>query len=329
MCLLASVAAEHRSFRHDIHIPIVVETLLYESASRSVLTACDLIVCNQSGARVDLFLTHPDDVEGWLATEDWFPELWDRPTADERMTLLRQIYGKYCHLDPPTRTLHFVNPVTCPIGAHDLPAAKPAHALSYRPHDGSFKVDTEYLDSASCYRGANRMRQYPNGTGGPRPFSAFRFNLGPNARVFFRLTTVIRHDAYNRLVDHPGGRATFDVVGPEQVLGRLDRDVPNDAQVARPFQEFSAQLREGHVEPQHYHIIIAQAGPADPGQRYNRLVGLRGTSPTIRELYVLDDNARNRALWFDAVSADFRMVLRYLDRPGTDLTRQHFCGRHM
>lgn len=325
MCFLASLAHDYKDLRRSVRVPILVETLLCESAARQVLVGCDLIVENRANGPADLFLTHPGDVEGRLATEDWFNT--ERPAPDERVVLVQQIYGKYWGLNVEERTLHFVNPVECPVGGHAL--GPPANALSFRPPrvlPRCPELAPAYVLPEAPYFGTYPLKRFPEAPDGGRPFSAFCFNLPPRSQVFFRLTAVLAGDAYTRLVDRPGG-TTFDVIGPDQVLRRLDRDLTGHTGVAQPFEDFYGDLRAGHVEPEHYHVIIAQPDDANPQKRHNRLVGCRPTSPAVRELYILHDGARDRALWFDAVSADFRIILQYQDRPGHPLTRQDFFKR--
>jgi hypothetical protein len=90
MCIAFSIPQCYAHLRHAISIPVVVETLEYRSDTEEVVVAFDCIVRNDTGLPISLWITHVDNVEGRLGTEDWF-SISDR-NPDENAELIQGIH---------------------------------------------------------------------------------------------------------------------------------------------------------------------------------------------------------------------------------------------
>src|SRR6266851_89662 len=129
MCFLVSVSQENHAVKKQIDIPVILETILYESAQRKVTVSCDMVVNNKAATPVVLYITHPDDVEGRLATEDWFSPPGVHP--DHRATLVCAIYGKtFWAVSPEDRMLEFANPTESSVGSIGRETRLRAKAIS-------------------------------------------------------------------------------------------------------------------------------------------------------------------------------------------------------
>ena len=334
MCFVVSVArdsAENYDCIGKIHVYAIVETILYRSAERKVYISCDIIVRNDAVDPVDVVLTHPDDVEGRLATSDWFPE--PNREVDERMDLVRRIYGKYWEVVAKDCSIRFLNPTRSPVGTHDPAKRIEARALGFSkvpgPSDFIHVNPRHVIPQDECF-GTCRLRPYPEVPPPPsvesRPFSSFCLSLPAKSWVFARVSVFVERETYHRLIESgtPLGGARFAVIGPTRIIEQLKQDL-KIAQPNNPFRDFLDNIEKHQVIPERYQIIIGQA---DVDRTSNQLVRVRPTSSVIRELCIPDYETRDRAMWFDAISTDFRIDLEYEERKhGQKRTRQWFYKR--
>lgn len=331
MCIALSLSKSCRDLLGVVDIPVVIETIQYLSTQRKVLIAFDLVIRNRASGDKPawLLLTHIDDVEGQLATENWFPR--DEKDSDARMRLLRRIYGKHWDIDPTARSLRYTDPIESLLGEPVQEQAIEAYALSYRPDIGAGtavptarpEVDPTLIDPRSRCFDTIRLQPVPemglqltanteNPTQQPvRPYSTFC--LGPipaGTSAFARMTLVIQGAAYGRLVQPEEG-APFEIVSGrlirEQIRSNMDSEAARTPPGSNFKRFFDENLNQG-LDPTRYQIIIMQ--PLE-GDHANHLVRFRLASPTISELPIADHRARDRALWFNAWSQEFRLVLRY------------------
>ncbi len=123
------------------------------------------------------------------------------------------------------------------------------------------------------------------------------------------MSVYVEGHTYGRLIEagRQHGKPRFAVIGPSRILKQLDNDL-KDFDPDGPAVGFLDQVHKGLVVPDHYQVIIGQP---DVENTNNQLVQVRPQSSVTRELYIADDCARERALWFDADSTDFRIDLEY------------------
>jgi hypothetical protein len=334
MCIAVSLPARSPSAREQICVEAVIETLLFQSNLRQVVVSFDCIISNQSDEPVDVWMTHVDNVEGRLATEDWRS---DRPEAvDERTFLLGAIHEGGWQANFATGLLRYRDPVH----NTDEPATV-ARMLSYRPAHRAVpelaQIHSDFIDTRSAPylppgRGEEsavyKLLSFPEASRATPlncallPFTTFR--VGPimpsegGVATAFRLTVLVANDSYFRLVQ-PQDEATFYVYGAERVLHEIqDENFPEfqrDPRQSEYQSFFASEIVKNLLTPAAYQVIIVQP---PPGDRSRRCILARPTSPRISERVISDPAARQRALWFNAWSPDFSMALKYGDRGARD-----------
>lgn len=330
MCVTVSLSRKSWRWREFVSVPIVLETLEYRSDTREVIVSLDCVVRNSSDEPVDLWLTHVDNVEGRLATEDWFSLGSDAP--DSRAQMISDIHAGCWNFDPKAGRLRYRDPVDVyPNSSESTGFALSAQPLSYRPeqipsstkrqlHSGSVDCTAEPYTVSN--RSAYRLLPHPILPEGqvPKetalPYSAF--SIGPITptgnceAIFFRLTIVIAGDAYTRLVQPVDG-AKFYVYSGNRVcdeiedfgLGRIRRRPYSDT--FRSF--FEDEIKSTKIEPEKYQIIICQP---DNEMTDRQCVTVMPTSTRITQRTISGDRASERAMWFSAWASDFSMVLEYV-----------------
>lgn len=323
--LLSSCRDRGGDLKQLIDIPIVVETLRYQSAARKVLIAFDMIVRNRAQKPVHLYLTHADNVEARLATEDWFPK--KEAKSDDRMRLMRQIYGPYWKLE--RRLLTYTDPIRGSLGAKGDNEPVEARPFIYCPRGVSVGsdvgIDPSLIDATDEVFGTWRLKRQPQDDGplneAFRPFSTFQLGpIPPGVTIFARTTLVIRGETYTRLVQPEPG-CPFPVVSAPKVVRQIEvsglPDFVKDPHYPRYERFFREDIQQDWIEPHRYHIIIAQPSKQDDRDEINpddQLVKFRPASSSISELYIANHAARERALWFNTWSSDFRLILQYEGR---------------
>lgn len=271
---------------------------------------------------LELELTHPDEVEGRLATEDWFPPGEER---DERMDLVQRVFGSCWQVDRGQRVLHFMDPYAYHGGGSSVsPLA--ARALSFPDNPAGAAQDPRHLNLGgedAGYLSTYGLKTEPS-VGTRRVFSSFRLSLPAQQAVFARVSVYVRGEAYDRLIASKKGR--FAVVGPAQTLRELETEVlRSGTSSVGPYADALTRVKRALIKPARYHILIGQ--PALENAE-DQLVRVRPTSSSIRELYIPDVDARERAFWFESPSADFQLHLEYVPRSDTPRrARQYFYKR--
>jgi hypothetical protein len=332
MCISISLPQEFHKFRNHVKIKIVIETLLYRSDLREVVLSFDCVVENWADEPIDLWMSHVDNVKACLGSEDWYSLGSNNP--DKRATLVSEIYGECWDFDAASGSIAYRELAT----VDDLPRsyATVGELLSF--HDAAFRprsldqinaafvaLDTQpfVVSGRSACAPIFRLRPFPSCGRAEKPnervlpYTTVR--VGPikpsrnHLGTTFRLTLVIAKDAYTRLVQ-PEEDALFHIYSSDRLcnivsdalLPRFMRDPRHDE-----YQEFFVdEVLSSLLLPEVYQIVVGQ--PEDEEQGRCILVHPSGSSITQR--VIRDQKTRLKALWFNAWSSDFSMVLEYADR---------------
>lgn len=331
MCIAISIPDKFSAARRAVKVVAVVETLVYRSETQEVVISFDCIVRNEADYPVDLWVTHVDNVEGRLATEDWFS--YSSFNGDERAELVASIHNGGWNFDGVNGILKYQDPIETFVDESEN-CDLVARALSFRNdqihQDRATQVYSDLIDfrappftesdrgaCAPVYRLAtfpkDPMRPEPNGDF--LPYSTFRVGPIQSSRAglgtMFRITVVIAREAYRRLIQ-PRDGASFGIYSSERVCNTvMDFALPRFERNRR-FDEyksfFEKEVVASLITPEKYQIVILQPTQEDTRRR---CVIARPTSSRISQRVIQDSNLRKRAMWFNAWSSDFTMVLEY------------------
>lgn len=331
MCVNVSLSKRFWRWREFVSVPIVLETLEYRSDTREVVVSIDCVVRNLSNEPINLWLTHVDNVEGRLATEDWF-SLSDN-VPDFRAQMISEIHDGCWDFDPDAGRLRYRDPIDAyPNTCESSGFALTAQALSYQPErvrlNSRRQLYSDFIDMTAApftvaNRSAYRLRPFPSPPE-PRtpnetlyPYSTFGVGpISPTAdceALFFRLTIVIASDAYSRLVQPIDGEKFYVYSGKRVCEEIADFGLPRIRR--RPHYDafckfYDDEIKSTRIEPEKYQIVICQP---DPKIRNRKCVTVKPTSTRMSQRTISDDRVRDQAMWFSASSPDFSMVLEYVE----------------
>ena len=289
-----------------VEIPICIETLLYRKSEFKVLIACDVIIRNTSKTTEQyVLLTHPDNVQGRLATEDWFPQ---EANSDDRKRLIESVYGPSWSIDHGNRSLRFVDPANMSVAIAAEPLTVSRQELAGRKvHDECVYHEDEWLGTyrlKNCPQEISSVQEF-------QPYSTFLIGpIPPDTTVFARVTVVISDGAYKRLVLGASADHTFTVVGPDRLFERLHFATFEENRGAHSYdtyrQFFDSEIATARIVPERYQVLIGQ-----PQNNSDDAVLVRPTTSNVSEWFIPDDDARENALWYNARLQDFCLVLAY------------------
>jgi len=316
MCIFLSQRAKGKERNPQVRIHHVTEVVRYSSSRRVVQIAFDVVIENLDRQEHATVLgTHPDNVDGYLATGQW------RTDDSEHTRIVKQVYGDQWQVDwnVDGGQLHYTHPMPYPerIGgtaSSGEVVAKPLLDTVYAVEPDA--RDAEALRAGLIAEGDVRLQKYPlEADAVPaneyRPYSCFPIGpIPPGETIYARLFIVIQGDAYDRLVE-PRANSAFAVVSPERIRNHIENFALNTFRTTPQLYEiyqdtFDREITATSIPPDCYQVILLQS--ADPA---DRVVLFRPTNSDVSELYIGDEDAQDRALWFNAWSGNFLIVLKY------------------
>jgi hypothetical protein len=350
MCIALSLPVDQAASRESL-AAIVLESAVFQSAARTALIGFDIFVLNEGPDEVHLLLTHLGvPTLALFATGDYLEDsLAD--SGDTRVTLLKRVYGKGLQVDPESWVVELDDAISGRGQSLGLPPVR-ARLLITGQDERFRSLDEErslvFPREAHTAGRSRALPAYvlrdavlhglePDEDQLPlwRPFSTYEVGPFVPARrlaetedplwTLLRVTIELRGEAFDRLVTS-SQEALFEVTSSTRVIDCIRRTFARGVPTQSSFRHwqlfetfFNTNICQTGVEPVSYQIVLAQPVAGDEQQRpaaqRNRYIQVRPTSSHIRERYIHDPVARQRAMWYYAGHSDFSLVMKFGEVP--------------
>ena len=298
LCIIIADADKKRDDR--LRLMQIVESLVYNREKKSVSISFDVLVGNQRGEEVSLFLVHRGlspcvlQRDNLLSYERQSPDQWRDEDAVPREAVLRAVYQD---------DKQIIDPVKGRATTPKFHERRDSFGLQNAPttidcmEQSGLSISTEILAKED---------DWPEGIF--PPFSAFRVGPLRPGNSWFRIVMEMTGLSYDYLVDYP---VHFWVDGPHRVQQQiLEKDIPLRGHMMPECEAFfKTHIADFVLEPIAYDVVIHLPGT-------DGVSGRIVAEPCSGDEYVASIThpaVSKRAVRFVTRSPEFWIDLRYAD----------------